>query len=89
MTECTDIAGNVVTVGTRVAVAFRQGNQAEIRVGVVTGFSSQRSSSGFPAEQVDQIVVQWEHSSGYGSMAGKTTKIFTANKRFIAVGPLQ
>lgn len=79
----TDVLGNTVIPGDRIAVSFREGNIAQLRIGVVMGFSK-RSSAHYTDS--DTIQVQW---TGEGSnwnakdMAGKTTSIQTDHPKYI------
>ena len=68
--ETTDLLGYPVLIGDRIAVAFRSGNTAEMRVGTVVGFAT-RKGYGDP---VPTMRVSWEHGS-YSLPASKITAI--------------
>lgn len=80
ITETEDLLGNVVKVGDRVAVALRDFNLAELRVGTVVAFGVVNSYGG----PDDTIRVEWEKSSNY-SYAAKTSGVSVSKKRFVRI----
>lgn len=86
MSELVDMLGHKVEVGSRIASAFTQGNMAELRVGTVIGFASQKAA--YSTESRQQIVVKWEVGSGYYPIRSddKPTKIFIDLRRFVVIG---
>lgn len=80
ITETTDVVGQTVKVGDRVAVAFRSGNLAELRVGTVTGFGVVNSWEG----PDDTVRISWEQSSN-GYKVGDSG-VSVQKKRFVKLG---
>lgn len=79
----TDVSGNDLQPGDRIAVAFREGNQGTLRIGTIIEFSERKADWGCATEMIE---VEW---TGEGSnwnaigMKGKRTKIEAANKKFV------
>lgn len=67
-----DLLGNPVLIGDRIAVAFRSGNTAEMRVGTITEFSTRNTGWG----TAETIKVSWET----GSERLPTSKITAIDK---------
>jgi hypothetical protein len=57
--ETLDLLGYPVLIGDRVAVAFRSGNTAEMRVGTVVEFATRKTQWG----PVETMRVSWEKGS--------------------------
>jgi hypothetical protein len=77
--EIKDLEGNVVVPGDRVAGAFRIGNTAVLRTGVVLGFG----------ERANKLTVQvrWETTSEYPRGATNIVGAIAADKiRFVKIG---
>jgi hypothetical protein len=83
----TDMLGQDLRAGDTIAVAFREGNSAAMRVGTVVGFGTKKSSAYWLEEDVvDVMEVQWHKASPYGWLPeGKTSKIELHHKRFVKV----
>lgn len=75
-----DVAGTEVKIGDRVAVAFRMGNTAEMRVGTVLGFLTQTSEW---QSDITLMEIAWE---GFRSTPQKPTRIEARLKRFAKIG---
>lgn len=76
-----DFTGKQVVVGDQVAVAFRLGNSSELRVGEVKGFG--KKNDGYSDEPLDTMLIEWDATSGYSGMRGKTTAIHVDRGRFV------
>lgn len=78
VTEVNDINGDVVRVGDHIAAAFRAGDVAQLRTGLVLGFGERANKL--------TIKVKWEiESGGYrGPRASSTVGAIEADlKRFV------
>lgn len=78
----TDMLGKEVSEGDTIAVSFRAGNTAELRIGTVLGFSERKESYG--SGRVELIVVEWVKSSMSYGLPGES-KIESRTKRFVVV----
>ena len=74
-----DMTGREVKVGSKIAAAFRDGNSAALRVGVVTGFGTREESFG----PEPTILVDWSDSSGYGRP--RDSWIYEGLRRFVVI----
>jgi hypothetical protein len=85
-----DMLGQPVEIDSRLAVAFREGNQGVMRIGRVVGVSSRNEywdgSNGWEQTPRPTLLVTWEQTSGYGGDAGKTTYIYQDVKRYVVIG---
>lgn len=87
----TDMLEQPVVIGSRLAVAFREGNQGTLRVGTVVGVSSRNEywrqpiTKRYEQQPRPTLVVEWEMTSGYRSTS-KTTWIYQDVKRFVLIG---
>lgn len=57
----TDLLGQSVEVGDRIAVAFRSGNSSELRIGKVISIEDKPESDSMHARMV--MTVEWTHGS--------------------------
>lgn len=74
-----DMLGEEIKAGDTIAVAFREGNTASLRIGTVVGFGTKQSY-----KPIDVMEVEWHSSSPGGWMpSGKKSKIEVAHKRFV------
>ncbi len=75
-----DILGMKVKVNDWVAVSFRRGNHAELRVGKVIGFG-RRTLYG---NEVPTMAIEWIVSSGYSLPKGPTS-IDSSGAKFVII----
>lgn len=83
-----DILQRPVKKDSLLAVAFRQGNMAELRVGRVVGFTEANESyylNNIRQETRPQIIVEWMSESGWNDMKGKRSKIYADLRRYVVV----
>ena len=89
MDMTTDRMGNIVKVGSRLAVAFRVSNSADLRVGRVTGFDFRNEDYRVGGEWFDErpiMLIDWEWSAlGYTLPANKKSYIYPDLKRFVVI----
>jgi hypothetical protein len=77
--EIKDLEGNVIQPGDRVAGAFRIGNTAVLRTGVVLGFGERAGGV--------TVQVRWSADSDYPGGALNTVGAISADKlRFVKIG---
>lgn len=74
-----DMTGREVKVGSKIAAAFREDNNAVLRVGVVTGFGSRKDMN----HTEPTILVDWSDSSGYGRP--RDSWIYEGLRRFVVI----
>lgn len=60
MQQPVDAYGAQITVGCNIAMAFRVGNNADIRRGIVLGIIETDQAYGNPPQTVLKLDVQWE-----------------------------
>jgi hypothetical protein len=80
MHNVTDILGHEVHVKDWIAVSFREGNNAALRVGQVIGFGRRNLNGG----KVDTMAVEWYLSSGY-KVPDKPTSIDSCSAKFVVI----
>lgn len=81
-----DLLDVEVQEGDRVAVAFRAGNTAEMRVGTIESFSYGAPLSGYNGTSNGRdikILITWD-KTGYWD--DKPSKIYARLKRFVKIG---
>lgn len=69
--EIIDLNGDVVAVGEPIAAAFRVGNVAELRTGVIEGFGERGNNL--------TVIVRWDDGS-------RTSGIEAHLRRFVKIG---
>jgi hypothetical protein len=72
--QATDSLGNLVSIGDRVAVVFRE---EQLRIGTVDSFSSRQ----YMGYDVPTMRVKWEKSSGY--LPDKVTAVDFHSRLFL------
>lgn len=77
-----DVSGIPICVGDHVAVAFRMGTKAELRVGKVTAIlPASKRELGNDEPSVDQIEFEWLVGGRYGLPQSKRTKLETHDSK--------
>lgn len=79
--EYFDLRKKKVTIGDMLAVAFRSGNTAELRVGTIIGFGSRKAS--YSTNPVPLIEIEWDPEiKGWGP---EKSKIEANNGRYLII----
>lgn len=75
-----DFLGNPISVGDKIIVAMREGNQAYLRIARVTGFGIRGADpdygGGDPTVEVDWLIADGWHRGGDYAREGKPGYIF-------------